>query len=148
MMRTLDFWLGSGVFSAWYVVFYLGVAAGIVPYMPQIAERFAQPTSGPESLGVFCVALLCWGGPLILFSIIHTLAFLACGGDPFWVRLLWGIGLLAVAAVSVVVAALLAAGSPRVGLLACHALLAALFVANLRVLWIARHAAPVRMMLS
>lgn len=143
MIRTLDFWLGSGPFAGWYVVFYLGIAAGYLPYVPQVAERLGQAPAS-ESLGVFVIVLMCWGGPLLLFSIVHAIMFLVGGGDSFPVRLLWGLGLLGAGAIAVLAAAFLAAGSRTAGMIACHAILAGLLLANLSVLWAARHAAPVR----
>ena len=103
-MRKLDFWVGDGLLSGWYAVFYLAVAAGV-------AEGFDV------------------GGPLLFFSIVHTVVYLVCGGGSVGVRLLWGIGLATVTALAV-------AESPGLpGFLA-------VLVGNLRLLWLSRRAAP------
>ena len=104
MMRTMDFWVGNGLLSGWYAVFYLAVAAGV-------AEGFDV------------------AGPLLVFSIIHTVVFLGCGGGSLGVRLLWGLGLAAVTAVAV------AAPPGLPGFLV-------VLLGNLRLLWVSRHAAP------
>lgn len=103
-MRKLDFWVGNGLLSGWYAVFYLAVAAGV-------ADRFDV------------------GGPLLFFSIIHSVVFLICGGGSVGVRLLWALGLAAVTAVAV------AAPPGLPGFLV-------VLVGNLRLLWLSRQAAP------
>ncbi len=103
-MRRFDFWVGNGLLSGWYAVFYLAVGAAV-------ADGFDV------------------GGPLLFFSIIHTVVFLICGGGSVGVRLLWGIGLAAVTAVAV------AAPPGLPGFLI-------VLVGNLRLLWLSRQAAP------
>jgi hypothetical protein len=104
MMRRIDFWVGNGLLSGWYAVFYLAVAAGV-------AEGFDV------------------GGPLLFFSIIHTVVFLLCGGGSVALRLLWGLGLAGVTALAVA----LPPGLPW---------FLVVLVGNLRLLWVSRHAAP------
>jgi hypothetical protein len=106
MIRTLDFWLGNRLYGAWYAVFYAGLAAGVL-------------LDGPEL-----------PGPLLIFTAVHAIVFLAAGGGTLATRLLC----------CAVVAAL--------GLAAGPALLPALVLANLSALWMARHEAPPRAMLS
>ena len=148
MMRTLDFWVGNGAISAWYGVFYLGLAAGYFPYAPQLAERFRSASGGPESLGVFAALLMAWGAPLLLFSAVNALVFLACGGGTFGRRLLWGAAFVVAAGIAIVAASLFAAGSPTAGLLGAHAILAALVLVNLSALWLSRRGVPVGALFS
>jgi hypothetical protein len=104
MMRTIDFCVGNGLLSGWYAVFYLAVAAGV-------AEGFDV------------------GGPLLFFSVIHTIVFLLCGGGSVGARLLWALGLAAVTALAV-------ASPPSLPWFLIVVL------GNLRLLWMSRHAAP------
>ncbi|HZE97790.1 MAG TPA: hypothetical protein VE981_12245 [Planctomycetota bacterium] len=143
MIRSTDFWFGNGLYAAWYAVFYSGVAAGYLPYVPQVAHRLGQSMEVPAALSVFVIVLMCWGGPLIAFSIVHAFVFPVAGGDSFVLRLSMALGIVACGVIAVIAAAWLAGAYPTFGTLACPAILAVLFFANLAALWMARHAASV-----
>src|SRR5262249_35308607 len=124
VFKSTDFWFGNGLNSVWYVLFYLTLAAVYVPYAPQILKEFGKTGLGSQSLAVFAVVLMAWGGPLILFSVVHGIALIVGGGDVPVFRVLLAISFVGGTLLAVLAAAFLAGGYPTPGIPACHAIMA------------------------